>query len=99
MAFMHLAGIRQMTDMTVAYSIWDSSATDDKSRFPNIVYLGMGYNILKGNPQPLDVRDNPDPGFYRVASVVDMSDFSGVSRSEWSWVRPCHHACPLAPIG
>jgi hypothetical protein len=55
------------------------NATTETSRFPNIVYLGMSYNILKGNPQPLDVRDNPDPGFYRAASVVDMSNFSGVS--------------------
>lgn len=56
-----------------------SNATTEWPRFPNIVYLGMSYNILKGNPQPLDVRDIPDPGFYRAASVVDMSDFSGVS--------------------
>lgn len=41
----------------------------------------MGYNILKGNPQPLDIKELPDPGFHRAASVVDMSNYSAVS--EW----------------
>jgi hypothetical protein len=65
--------------------------------FPSINYLGMRYNLVQGNPQPLG-SNVFDPGFAGAKSVVDMSDFSQVrSRAVYEYV-PAQAKLKLRPL-
>jgi hypothetical protein len=43
------------------------------SPFPSLNYLGMKYDIVRGNPQPRG-KGAFDPGFDGSNSVVDLGD-------------------------
>ena len=57
------------------------------TKFPNINFLGMRYDIVKSNPLPTDTGEY-NPAFDGGKNVVDMSDYSEGKMYENKWLIP-----------